>query len=160
MTTLFGLPAHALLVHAVVVLIPTAAVGIVLSAFVPRLRRFVLGASLALAVVAMGIAPLAEESGAALEDAVQETDALRRHEDLGETMPAVAIAMGVSGLAFGAVEVARSRGAGPSWARTTTLGTVVAGLAVATAVGGTVQVVLTGHSGAEATWGDVQVDGD
>ena len=75
--TLFGLPAHPLVVHAAVILLPLAAVGLLLVAAIPRARRLsapiVLGIALA-ATVAVG---LAQQSGEALEDRVPETELSR-----------------------------------------------------------------------------------
>lgn len=62
-----GMPVHALVVHAVVVLVPLVAIGLLLMAFVPRFsRRF--GWLVALgAVGAAGASAVAKEAGEALE---------------------------------------------------------------------------------------------
>ncbi len=51
---LFGIPAHPLLVHAAVVLLPLAAVAIVIVAAVPRARRHYAPIALVLAILALG----------------------------------------------------------------------------------------------------------
>lgn len=66
--TFFGLPTHAIVVHAVVVLLPTAAIGGVAVALVPWLRRRY-GELIALAaIVSVIIVPVATRSGSTLFD--------------------------------------------------------------------------------------------
>ena len=93
--TLFGLPAHPLVVHAAVILLPLAAVGLLLVAAIPRARRLsapiVLGTALA-ATVAVG---LAQQSGEALEDRVTETELVEEHAEQGESVLPWAIAVTV-----------------------------------------------------------------
>jgi hypothetical protein len=151
----FGLPLHPLVVHGVVVLVPLATVGILLSAAVPVLRRHVLGVAMALAIGAAALVPLATVSGEALEDDTAESEELNRHTELGEsTLPWVAaLALGAS--AFGAQEFARRRGDGaPAWARSRRVGVAVIVLAVGTSLAATVQVVRVGHSGSASIYAE------
>src|SRR2546423_3128669 len=61
--TVFGLPTHALVVHAVVVLLPLTAVGAVAIALVPRLRGPYGWLVAAAAVASMVLVPVATHSG-------------------------------------------------------------------------------------------------
>ena len=85
LTSLFGLPAHALLVHIPVVLIPLGAVGAVLMLW-PRLRRAVGWWVCGILVVAGIATQLAISSGQSLEDYVHETQLMRDHAHMGESI--------------------------------------------------------------------------
>ena len=49
--TVFGLPLHPLIVHATVVVVPTAAIAVLLAAFWPRFSRWASWGPLAVAVL-------------------------------------------------------------------------------------------------------------
>ena len=53
MDEIFGLPAHPLLVHAAVVLVPLAALGTIAAAAIPRHRKILAPIMLGLSVVAL-----------------------------------------------------------------------------------------------------------
>jgi hypothetical protein len=78
---LFGIPAHPLVVHAAVVLLPIAAIGTVIVAAVPQARRHyapvVFGVAL-LATIAVG---LAQQSGESLEQRVTENALVEEHTE-------------------------------------------------------------------------------
>ena len=62
--TVFGLPLHPLIVHATVVVVPTAAFAVLLATFWPRFRRWAswgpaAAAALAVVIWAHGSVPLA-----------------------------------------------------------------------------------------------------
>src|SRR3954451_6781385 len=59
----FGLPVHALVVHATVVIVPTAAISVLLAAVWPRFRRWAGWGPGALAVVALVLTPISTSSG-------------------------------------------------------------------------------------------------
>jgi hypothetical protein len=80
--SLFGLPAHVLLVHIPIILVPLVAVGAVLMLW-PSLRRRFGWALVALAAVAAGSTVLAEGSGKTLRDYVKRTALVRQHTDIG-----------------------------------------------------------------------------
>ena len=63
MTTITGIPAHALLVHAIVVLAPLTALLEILCAFWPAARRRLVWLVLALAAVTLVLTPLTTEAG-------------------------------------------------------------------------------------------------
>jgi uncharacterized membrane protein len=176
MDELFGLPAHPLVVHGAVVLVPLAAIGVVLIAFWPAAR-----AKLGLAVVAIALAGtvmafLAAESGEALEDSVRETELVEEHAELGDSGLASAAAvlvgaLGVVGLGMYERRRASSDPAEPATETSSSgpsnrsrqmagLSIGVGVVAVVLASLGTFQIAKIGHSGAKATWETVEVDGD
>ncbi|GHJ17811.1 MULTISPECIES: DUF2231 domain-containing protein [unclassified Micromonospora] len=148
-----GLPLHPLVVHAVVVLLPLAALGVVALAVRPAWRgRFgwlvVLVAALATAAI-----PLATESGESLERRVGDPG---RHAELGDQLLWFALPLLVVAVALVWL---RRRAERPAGAGATTgpgvPGVVVAVLAVVVAAANLVQVYRVGESGAKAVWGDV-----
>lgn len=96
---LFGLPAHPLLVHVPVVLIPTALVAAAIALWRP-VRRPALGAAAAMAVVGAIGAVLAVGAGDKLQERVRETEQVEEHAEQGEQVELPAIAFGL--LALGA----------------------------------------------------------
>lgn len=89
---LFGLPAHPLLVHAAVVLLPLAAIATLIVALIPRARRHYAPLALAIALAALASVALAQGSGEALEERVTETELVEAHADQGESVLPWAIA--------------------------------------------------------------------
>jgi len=85
MGTVNGLPAHILLVHAVVVLLPLAALLLVLTAVWPAARRRVAGPNAILSVLVVALVPVTTSAGEWLEHRVDETALLREHAELGDT---------------------------------------------------------------------------
>src|SRR5687768_7998938 len=109
MDEILGLPAHPLIVHGVVVLVPLAAAGVALIAFWPA-ARFRLGyAVLAIAAAGALTAVLAQRSGEQLEDRVRETDLIEEHTDLGATGTTASIAVLVAAIAVVATDLALRR---------------------------------------------------
>lgn len=169
---LFSLPAHPLLVHIPVVLVPLAALGVVLLAVRPRWIRpygpIVVAVALAGAVGAV----LAAGSGEALEEsvAVGASRALvHDHAEAGDLARALALVLLAAAVALVAVDwFGRRRSAASS--EPAAAGTVASGggnggvavprwvsigvsvIAVSAAVGSVVAVVDAGHSGAKAVW--------
>ncbi|ATO15259.1 hypothetical protein CO540_16625 [Micromonospora sp. WMMA2032] len=147
-----GLPLHPLVVHAVVVLLPLAALGVVALAVRPAWRgRFgwlvVLVAALATAAV-----PLATESGESLERRVGDPG---RHAALGDQLIWFALPLLVAAVALVWLHRRADRPAGDTrTAGPGALGVVVAVLAVVVAAANLVQVYRVGDSGAKAVWGD------
>jgi hypothetical protein len=149
--TVFGLPAHPLVVHAAVILLPLAAVGLVVVAATLRARRLyapiVLGFALA-ATVAVG---LAQQSGEALEDRVVETELVEEHTEQGETVLPWAIAVAAMSAVVTAEPFLRRRLGGLS---TRTVTAVLLGASLIVAAGATWTVIDVGHSGATSVWSD------
>lgn len=170
--TIFGLPVHPLIVHATTVIVPAAAVAVLLAALWPRFRRWAGWMPLALSVLAVVLTPLSTESGEALERHVEHSDLIETHSQLAEgLLPWVAVlAVGAALLYVVARREQRSNrlvtpGEGAETpkadGRSERVGTVPRWLLVGAAVVGLVaslgtatQVVRIGHSGAQAAWGD------
>ena len=153
--TLFGLPAHPLIVHAAVVLLPLAAVGLIVVALVPRARRhyapLVFGVALA-ATIAVG---LAQQSGESLEGQVKKTEQLEEHTEQGETVLPWAIAVTAVSAAVAAEPYLRGRlGKIPP----KVVAGVLIGASVIAGVGATWTVIDVGHSGATSVWSDTAED--
>jgi uncharacterized membrane protein len=140
---IFGLPVHPLVVHAVVVLVPLASLGlIVMATSIKRSKRYG-GPVTLIAGIALGSAFLAMASGRDL--AARFGYGAQEHFEMGEWMPWVALAVFVNCLLLWLLDKKPPKRSLP--------GTVlaIAGLVVAVvAIGAT---VYTGHLGAELVWG-------
>jgi hypothetical protein len=99
-TTVNGLPAHILLVHAVVVLLPLAALLLVLTAFWPAARRRFAAPNAILSVFVLAVVPVTTSAGEWLEHRVPETSQLRDHTELGDAAIWAAIPVAVLALAI------------------------------------------------------------
>ena len=150
METLFGLPAHPLMVHAPVVFMPLA----LLLALVYLLRPSSRGGSglllLATALVTFVTSMAAKLSGEAFDEALNEQFTIDRshHQDLGDqTVLFVFIFLVVSLLAvgMGRVQARRGNAGGNAGAAA---GTVASVLVVLAGVLATVWMIRTGHAGA------------
>ncbi len=176
MDTLFGLPAHPLLVHIPIVLLPLAAIGVVVMLIRPawqrRYRWVVLGMGIA---GALG-ATLAAQAGEELETrivAVEGREAAaswEHHAELGDTARNFALLFMVVLIVFVFVpwwlERKASRSAAPSTSgeqaetKPATKGNMrfvtiaVSALAVLAAVGTVITIVDAGHTGSQSVWED------
>lgn len=152
-STLFGLPAHPLIVHAVVIGVPLVSVLVALHALVPSLRaRFGYLTPVA-AVATLVSVPLATGSGEELEDRVAETALVERHTEMGEQLLPWVAGLAVAAVLLGVRDWRSSRSGQPMQAvHRDRIGLALAALALVGAVGSTVQVARIGHSGAEAVW--------
>ena len=161
---IFGLPAHPLLVHIPVVLLPMAAIIAVVFAFKPAwLDRFGWGLVALSGIGALG-AILAAASGAGLEGIQNEAETVARedHFALGETARLMAI---IFFLVVTAVVVLRSLARRRVAAGKKTVGVwgfigsqggaiAVAVLLVVSASAATYTISKAGHQGATITWED------
>lgn len=154
---LFGLPAHPLVVHAAVVLLPLAAVATLTCAAVPRLRRHYALVALGLAIAAVVAVGLAQGSGEELEERVEETELLEAHTEQGERVLPWAIGVAVAAAVITAVPVLMRRRPDTSPGAVTA---VAVALSLIAGVGATWTVVDVGHSGAKATWSDIGIEAD
>ena len=94
--TVGGIPAHPLLVHAVVVLLPLATLGgLVIASRATWRRRFWLPV-LAVTAAAVGAVPLAAETGEQLQAALPPNPAIQKHAELGGGLLPFALAFGVA----------------------------------------------------------------
>jgi hypothetical protein len=149
---LFGLPAHPLVVHAAVVLLPLAAIMTIVCAAVPRARRHYALVVFGLAVVATLSVGLAQGSGEALEEQVKETQLVEEHAGQGEQVLPWAVAVMVTAGAVAAIPLLMRRRPNLS-GRTVTA--VVVAMSLVAGAGALWTVIEVGHSGAKATWNDV-----
>ncbi len=96
LNNIWGLPAHPLLVHLAVVLLPMAVIGAAALVLVPRLRSGSWGmAILVLTFVAVVSVGLAQGSGEEFGEQVQKTDLVRSHIAMGESVSLWAILLGI-----------------------------------------------------------------
>jgi hypothetical protein len=170
---LFGLPTHILLLHIVVVLLPIAAVASVVVALSNRFRhRWGLATVCATFGVSLFV-PLTSQAGEALAARLPQNAMIARHADIGNQLVIWTAAFGLSLFALVAIDLLRRasadpheltpaenwaaarlpqrwRTASPSWTASTF--PVAKILALMTAIGVTVMVILAGHTGARAVW--------
>lgn len=154
---IFGLPTHALVVHAVVVLLPLAAAGAVLVALVPRLRGAYGWLVVAAAAVAAASVPVATHSGQHLYNRLtpgfgprqaREAALLENHRTLAHQLWPWSVLLLVGILA---VMVLHRRSA--SWAKPA--GYVAIALTLVGAVASGIMVARIGHAGSAALWNGV-----
>jgi uncharacterized membrane protein len=147
--TIGGIPIHPLVVHAVVVLIPLAALGVGALSLVPKWRNRYGVLVMSAAVAAALLVPVATDSGENLQEVVGESDLLDRHAALGRTMLWGAIPLAIVAVVLWWLGRRTERGQQvPRWASL-----LVGAVGVVAAVAVVVQIVLIGHSGAKAVWG-------
>ncbi len=165
--TIFDLPAHPLLVHVPVVLIPLCAAGAVWIVVWPSWRQRIGWIVVSLSGFTVVMSKLAADSGEALEDALdRESSLLERHTELGDTFVWFALVFFVSVLALMLWDRAQRRKADPSGgstgrARATTPAAIVLSiLVVVTAAATFFRVYQVGHSGAESVWNEDQGSSD
>ena len=160
-STVNGLPAHILLVHAVVVLIPLSALLVVLVAVWPAARARLVWPTAVLSVVALLAVPLTTEAGEWLEHRVDQNPLVRAHTELGDDMLPWAIGLALIALGLLARHVLEARAARsvpgrPGIIRRTrgdvAVTVVVAVIAVVVAAGSVLTVYRIGDSGARAAW--------
>ncbi|MFC4835062.1 hypothetical protein [Actinomycetospora chibensis] len=160
-STINGLPAHILVVHAVVVLIPLSALLVVLVAVWPAARARLVWPTAVLAVLALVAVPLTSEAGEWLEQRVARTPLVRAHTELGDYMLPWATGLALVALGLLARQVLEDRGARAVRGATGGLGrsrgdaavtVVVALIAVIVAAGSVLTVYRIGDSGAQAAW--------
>ncbi|QYF72963.1 DUF2231 domain-containing protein [Cryobacterium sp. PAMC25264] len=146
--TFFGLPLHPLVVHATEVIVPTAALVVLLAAAWPRFRRWAKFVPLGLALAALVLVPLSTQSGEALEERVSESALIETHADLAEgLLPWVIGLVVVAGVLLWWNWSERSPRKPMKWVA---IVLIVAAALVST--GTVVQAIRIGHSGATAVW--------
>lgn len=178
MDQLFGLPAHPLVVHAPVVLIPLAVIGALAMMTRPRWYHRFRWPVLAIAAVGTLGAIISAGSGEELEEAVEGSassaarHAIHEHAEAGELARTLSIVFLVALAVWVLVpwwSERRNRSAthasvgaavaqpatGSRWLRTV----LMVGVG-ATAVASLVTIVEAGHSGASSVWDDVQLQHD
>jgi uncharacterized membrane protein YgcG len=153
----FGLPLHPLIVHATVVIIPTAAALLVLSALLPRFRSWAGVLTPLTAIAALVLVPITTSSGEELKSQVEDTPLIEKHAELASNILPWVIGVAVVSVALYAVEW-RNRRYGQQARASRALAVLLAVLAIVVGGGATVQVALAGHAGAEAAWSSVGED--
>jgi ABC-type branched-subunit amino acid transport system permease subunit len=150
MTTISGLPAHALLVHAIVVLAPLVALLEILCAFWPAARRRFVWLVLALAAVNLVLTPLTTEAGEWLYDQKRShTPIMQEHAERGEWMIYFSLALLIVAIALAVMHWLEGR----SDRRHTVATVLVAVVALAVGVSSIVGVYRIGDAGAQSVWG-------
>ncbi|MBB5916742.1 small-conductance mechanosensitive channel [Nocardia transvalensis] len=150
MSTFDGLPAHVLLVHIIIVLVPLTSVLTIACALWPAARTRLAWLVAGLAAVTVIATPLTTEAGEWLEHRVGRSPALHAHTRLGDTMLYFAVPLLIVAVLLVIVHLRETRDRPlPS--------ALVAGIAILTIAAGaaaTVQVYRIGDSGARSVWGD------
>jgi ABC-type branched-subunit amino acid transport system permease subunit len=149
MTTIAGIPAHALWVHLIVVLMPATALLEIVCALWPAVRRRLVWLVVVMAALLMVTTPITVDAGEWLyEQKKHPTALLLTHVDRGEQLTYYAAALLVVAVALAVLHWRQSRsGQLPAVA---TIAIVV--LAVVVGVASTVAVVRTGDPGARSVW--------
>jgi hypothetical protein len=147
--TIFGLPVHILVIHAVVVLVPLCAVGVIVAAVSRTWRERLAVPIVVLLTFAVASAFVAKLSGQKLYDrliggGLTPSDDLVRHTDLGRWAPWVVLAFWIIVVAWLAVAGNRERADG--------IVVVLAVLAVAAGIGATAYIALVGDAGSRSVW--------
>ncbi|WP_435176658.1 DUF2231 domain-containing protein [Actinacidiphila sp. bgisy145] len=155
-TQINGLPAHILLVHVVVVLVPLTGIALIGCAVWPSwMRRMGLVLPL-LALVTLASVPLTTHAGEWLERHTASTPLIRRHAELGDGL--LPWAAGLFVLAVALWWWHRRAQAGPAGGGTGAaaaampLRVAAAVVCAVVAAGAVVQVYRIGDSGAKAAW--------
>jgi len=149
----YGLPLHPLIVHATVVMIPLAALTVLLSALWPRFRAWGGPLPVGISLIGLILVPLSTSTGETLEKHVDHSALLEEHTKLADGLLPWMIGLFAISVIGYALHWRSKRGHSMQKAVTA----VVAVLAVVAVVGTTVQVARIGHSGAKAAWDDTDM---
>jgi hypothetical protein len=150
-----GLPAHVLLVHAVVVLAPIAGLGAIVYAVAPRWWRYLAWPLGVLSLVLVPVSLLTAQAGEQLEKVRPASDLVHEHAQQGDVLKVV------SGIFFVLVAAMLAVTYEPFGRRLAFLSglrdnrVVRVTLLVAGAAAGAFfiyQSIITGHSGAASVW--------
>ncbi|GLW90251.1 DUF2231 domain-containing protein [Actinokineospora globicatena] len=141
-----GLPLHALVVHAVVVLVPLAVLGTIVIAVWPAARRRYGWLVVGFAAVAAVLTPIASSSGEDLEKRLPENDLIKAHEELGDTL--IWFVLGLL-VVVTALMVVSTRSA-EAWTKPAVI--VLAVLCVGAGVAAGIHTYRVGDAGARAVW--------
>ncbi|WP_406069050.1 hypothetical protein OG372_14435 [Streptomyces sp. NBC_01020] len=161
-TVINGLPAHVLLVHFVVVLVPLTALALVVASVWPAWIRKLGLALPILALVTLISVPITTHAGEWLEKHTDSDPLVRKHADLGDGLLPWAIGLFAVAVAvwwFGrratiqSSDTEDSRRSG-AVALSVPVRVAAIALSVIVAAGSVVQVYRIGDSGAKAAWHD------
>lgn len=144
-----GLPAHILMNHFVVVLVPLTAILLIICAVWPAARQRLVWLVLVLATITLVVTPLTVKAGEWMADRVDETPDLDTHMNAGETAIYMAVVLFIAAVVLTGLHVVLQRG---RMVQPVVRWTVVA--VVILASGWTMYRIHTiGESGARAAWG-------
>lgn len=146
-STILGLPAHPLIVHAVVVLVPLAVLAGIVVAVWPAARAKYLPLAFGVTTLALLSIPLATDAGEALEHQVARSPLVEQHTHMADGLLPFVI---VLWLALAVLVANKWLAPRFSWYRI--VGVAAAVVVVLAAVGSGVQVARIGDSGARAAW--------
>ncbi|OBI10464.1 MULTISPECIES: DUF2231 domain-containing protein [unclassified Mycobacterium] len=151
MTVINGLPAHALLLHFVVVLVPLTAVLEIVCVFWPTARRGpLLWLALISAVATMVLTPITVDAGEWLYDLRAKPSAiLQKHATLGATMTYFSAALLAAALVLVVMRLIERR----SDKSRVVVRATIAILVLAVAISSMVQIYRVGDAGAQSVWG-------
>ncbi|TAM63259.1 DUF2231 domain-containing protein [Mycobacterium sp.] len=151
MNVINGLPAHALLLHFVVVLVPLTALLVIVCGLWPAARRGqLMWLTLILAAVTMVLTPITIDAGAWLYDRqASPSPILREHAAQGGLMTYFSAALLVVAILLVALRVIERR----SDKRRVVLHVLVAIVVLATGISSILQIHRVGDAGAQAVWG-------
>ena len=156
---LFGLPAHPLLVHVPIVLVPLVSLGAIAMVVVPPWRERFGWAIVVLAAVALIGVQLSIVSGEQLEDHVDRSAALHRHTEMATSMRPLAALLLLVVLVLVLLDARRRKFRDASdWSAKLWLAPAVGVFVVIVSLGSTVRLAEIGHNGARASWHDVNLD--
>jgi hypothetical protein len=155
--TLNGLPAHPLLVHLPVVMIPLALIGAIIALARPPWRSWAVPVTAVFATLGFAGVQLAVMSGEGLEElSGEEGEAIiERHAHLAEQARPIVFVFFLLAVAAAVIVYLLHRDGEGDTGRTATLRKLAApvlALSVLTGALSTVWVYRTGHTGAEAVW--------
>lgn len=144
----YGLPLHPLIVHATVVIVPLAAILVLLAGVSRRFRIRAGVAPMLTSLIGLILVPLSTSTGETLQKHVAPSALLEAHTRLADGLLPWMIALLVVAVAIYALQ--RRADAGHTITRPVMI--AVAVLAIAGMAGTTQQVARIGHSGAKAAW--------
>ncbi|WP_405138903.1 DUF2231 domain-containing protein [Nocardia sp. NBC_01388] len=149
MSTISGLPAHVLLVHAIVVLVPLTVILLIACALWPAARRRWIWPAVGLTVLVVALTPLTTEAGEWLQRRLGSTPAIDHHAGLGREMLYFVAPLLIPAALLAWTQVLEGRG--NSLGRAVKV--LVAVIALAAGAAAVLQTYRVGDSGAHAVWG-------
>lgn len=156
-TEFFGLPLHPLLVHAVVVLVPLTVIALLLAQFWPRARRRLGGVVPISALGVAALVPVTMAAGKSLADIIGPRPAVLEHERYAQMLLPWSIGLAVVAVIqwvwFRWIRAALHQA--ERFRTATTAGVLLTVAVVVVSLGNLTVVILTGHSGSRAVWGDL-----
>jgi uncharacterized membrane protein len=152
MTVFNGLPAHVLLVHFLVVLVPLTGLLEIACALWPAVRRGqIVWLTLILAIVTMVLTPITINAGEWLYDLRRDPDPiLQQHAQRGGWMIYFSAALLVVAVALAVLHLAERR----SEKRRLPANIIIAIVALGVGISSIIQLYRVGDTGAHSVWGD------